>query len=448
MIRNASASLLNNGRYLGNADGCNFLSDMCLSSIDHDANFWAILLELILFCYAFVGLAIVCDDYLVMSLEVVCERLNVREDVAGATFMAFGSAAPEIVVNAVTTVKQATAPPDSHSDQSSIGVGAIIGSGIIAFLLIPSACALAVPNEIKVHLKRRPLLRDMGTYAISLLLLVIFFSDGVIQLYEAGILVVTYACYVVVVICAPTVRRVFRIKILGEKVKRQESFVVMAAQARTLREKLLEGMKSDETLTSTGDEEVAAELQFEQCQGKIVRFDMCENKEDKDLIMEDIEAAETHSIISNGCDTREEDNGDLLIAQNSDLETSLVDSVPDSSATASGAEEEEEPSTFIGRIVWRAAWPLRMMFKYTCPYCAPDSKWTNLYPVTFIMSFLWVAFFSFVISTIVERWVDLGLRGNAKMGGEWYGLVLISIGAEIPDTIQSVTGKCATCESR
>ena len=62
------------------------------------------------------------------------------------------------------------------------------------------------------------------------------------------------------------------------------------------------------------------------------------------------------------------------------------------------------------------------------------------YPLTFIISFTWVALFSFVISTVVERWVDLGLNsGMFKMGGEWFGLVLISIGAEIPDAIQSVT---------
>jgi Ca2+/Na+ antiporter len=79
--------------------------------------------------------------------------------------MAFGSAAPEIVVNAVTTIKQASAtgPENSSHDAPSIGVGAIIGSGIIAFLLIPGLCALSVHDDIQLLLKRRPLLRDVGT---------------------------------------------------------------------------------------------------------------------------------------------------------------------------------------------------------------------------------------------------------------------------------------------
>jgi hypothetical protein len=101
-----------------------------------------------------------------------------------------GYAAPAIVVNAVATIKQAAnANHGPGSDEPSIGVGAIICSGIISFLLIPTGCcALAVHDDITLLLKRRPLLHDVGTYAMSLLLLCIFFHDGVIQLYEAATL--------------------------------------------------------------------------------------------------------------------------------------------------------------------------------------------------------------------------------------------------------------------
>merc|ERR1719389_797137 len=43
----------------------------------------------------FWGLAIVCDDYFVTSLEDISEALHLSSDVAGATFMAAGSSAPE-----------------------------------------------------------------------------------------------------------------------------------------------------------------------------------------------------------------------------------------------------------------------------------------------------------------------------------------------------------------
>lgn len=66
---------------------CEDPSSLCLSSID--SSFAGQLFELALFLYAFVGLAIVCDQYLVASLETLCVRWNVREDVAGATFVRF-----------------------------------------------------------------------------------------------------------------------------------------------------------------------------------------------------------------------------------------------------------------------------------------------------------------------------------------------------------------------
>ena len=39
----------------------------------------------------FWGLAAVCEEYFVPSLNILCEELNIPDDVAGATFMAAGS---------------------------------------------------------------------------------------------------------------------------------------------------------------------------------------------------------------------------------------------------------------------------------------------------------------------------------------------------------------------
>ena len=43
----------------------------------------------------FFGLAIVCDDFFVPALEVIIDRFEITEDVAGATLMAAGGSAPE-----------------------------------------------------------------------------------------------------------------------------------------------------------------------------------------------------------------------------------------------------------------------------------------------------------------------------------------------------------------
>lgn len=54
--------------------------------------------------YLFLGIAIVCDDYFVASLEKISEALGLSEDVAGATFMAAGSSAPELFSSLVSMV--------------------------------------------------------------------------------------------------------------------------------------------------------------------------------------------------------------------------------------------------------------------------------------------------------------------------------------------------------
>jgi Ca2+/Na+ antiporter len=40
--------------------------------------------------YSFLALAIVCDEFFVPSLEEIAEKLQLSDDVAGATFMAAG----------------------------------------------------------------------------------------------------------------------------------------------------------------------------------------------------------------------------------------------------------------------------------------------------------------------------------------------------------------------
>ena len=51
----------------------------------------AFLANLAVLLYMFTGLAIVCDDFFVASLEEICIKFDLSDDVAGATFMAAGA---------------------------------------------------------------------------------------------------------------------------------------------------------------------------------------------------------------------------------------------------------------------------------------------------------------------------------------------------------------------
>ena len=48
-------------------------------------------------------MAIICDEYFIGSLEVICEKLKLSNDVSGATFMAAGGSAPELFTSFIAT---------------------------------------------------------------------------------------------------------------------------------------------------------------------------------------------------------------------------------------------------------------------------------------------------------------------------------------------------------
>ncbi|XP_016000946.2 sodium/potassium/calcium exchanger 4 isoform X3 [Rousettus aegyptiacus] len=92
----------------------------------------AVLLHILGALYMFYALAIVCDDFFVPSLEKICEKLHLSEDVAGATFMAAGSSTPELFASVIGVFI-------THGD---VGVGTIVGSAVFNILCIIGVCGL------------------------------------------------------------------------------------------------------------------------------------------------------------------------------------------------------------------------------------------------------------------------------------------------------------------
>ena len=155
---------------------CVGLENCCLDNLDgtttadgiRHTSVLGLFLEIFILLYAFTAVAIVADDHLVCSLETLCVRNGVREDVAGASFMAFGSAAPEIIINAVSTIKAVAGgggdapppvapgiPPGCACDDSckgedeALGIGAILGSGMIGARVTLPSCR--VPHTTRRH---------------------------------------------------------------------------------------------------------------------------------------------------------------------------------------------------------------------------------------------------------------------------------------------------------
>ncbi|XP_023236243.1 sodium/potassium/calcium exchanger Nckx30C-like isoform X2 [Centruroides sculpturatus] len=145
----------------------------------------AVALHVLGLVYMFVALAVVCDEFFVPALEVITEKLNIPEDVAGATFMAAGGSAPELFTSVIGVFV-------SYDD---VGIGTIVGSAVFNILFVISMCV--VFSKCVLRLTWWPLFRDVSFYSISLAVLIVCFRDNVIHWYEAVVLLVCYVFYVI-----------------------------------------------------------------------------------------------------------------------------------------------------------------------------------------------------------------------------------------------------------
>ncbi|XP_043574994.1 sodium/potassium/calcium exchanger 2-like isoform X2 [Chiloscyllium plagiosum] len=144
-----------------------------------------VILHVLGMIYMFVALAIVCDEFFVPSLTIITDKLQISDDVAGATFMAAGGSAPELFTSLIGV----------FISRSNVGIGTIVGSAVFNILFVIGMCALFSKQILR--LTWWPLFRDVSFYIIDLILLILFFRSNTIVWWESVILLSAYGTYVV-----------------------------------------------------------------------------------------------------------------------------------------------------------------------------------------------------------------------------------------------------------
>uniref|UniRef100_A0A670KE14 Sodium/potassium/calcium exchanger 5 n=1 Tax=Podarcis muralis TaxID=64176 RepID=A0A670KE14_PODMU len=112
--------------------------------------------------------------------------VSLLSDVAGATFMAAGSSAPELV----------TAFLGVFVTKGDIGVSTILGSAIYNLLGICAACGLL--SGMVSRLSCWPLFRDCLAYAVSAAAVLAMIIDNKVYWYESASLLLIYGVYILV----------------------------------------------------------------------------------------------------------------------------------------------------------------------------------------------------------------------------------------------------------
>lgn len=113
----------------------------------------------------------------------------------GATFMAAGASSPELFASMIGVMSN-----------SAVGVGTVVGSELFNMLVIVGAVCLCAGKK-GLSLDWRPLVREVGFFFGSLVLLIFVLHDDKVELWQGLMLVSGYGLYVVVCAYFPQICR-------------------------------------------------------------------------------------------------------------------------------------------------------------------------------------------------------------------------------------------------
>ncbi|XP_029526364.1 sodium/potassium/calcium exchanger 3-like isoform X4 [Oncorhynchus nerka] len=405
----------------------------------------------------FYALAIVCDDYFVPSLEKISENLQLSEDVAGATFMAAGSSAPELFTSLIGV----------FITKGDVGVGTIVGSAVFNILVIIGVCGIFAGQT--VVLTWWSLFRDSTYYIFSVLALILVIFDAKVVWWEAVLLMTMYGVYIVIMKfnsqLLGCVTRCFGGPgqcCLGSEGHRDEEMAEDGPACNTnmvlLRKGQLQGqefppvMMVDELLILNPHQ-----LSFSEAGLRIMitphfsprtRLRMAGRmliSERQRLIRSPNSQLDGETSAGAG-GTPLKGSGGLENGGSVERQTpegaGLGDAGEKPGAEGCQAEEEEDddgpfrplhwPDGCCARVKWLISWPLGLLLYCTVPNCV-FPRWHRWFMVTFVASTLWIAIFSYLMVwmvTIVSYTLDIP--------DYIMGITFLAAGTSVPDCMASL----------
>ncbi|XP_028420031.1 sodium/potassium/calcium exchanger 2 isoform X2 [Perca flavescens] len=376
----------------------------------------AVVLHMFGMIYMFIALAIVCDEFFVPALTVITEKLTISDDVAGATFMAAGGSAPELFTSIIGVFI-------SHSN---VGIGTIVGSAVFNILFVIGMCAI-FSKEI-LNLTWWPLFRDVSFYILDLIMLIIFFLDNVISMWESITLLSAYAAYVIFMKCNSTVENFVK----GCMNKNQVVEVEVQPKARPRLQRGGSSASLHNSLMRNSIFQLMIHTLDPLSEGKFrEKASILHKIAKKKCQVEDSEKA-------NGVASRSDKN----LPNSSSVE---VEVTPPMNGTAGQegetAEEEEEedqplslswPESNRKRLTYLLIIPIVLPLWITLPDVRkPTAK--KFFPITFLGAITWIAGFSYLMV-----WWAHQVGDTIGITEEIMGLTILAAGTSIPDLITSV----------
>nr|XP_019951285.1 PREDICTED: sodium/potassium/calcium exchanger 2 isoform X2 [Paralichthys olivaceus] len=392
----------------------------------------AVALHMFGMIYMFIALAIVCDEFFVPALTVITEKLTISDDVAGATFMAAGGSAPELFTSIIGVFI-------SHSN---VGIGTIVGSAVFNILFVIGMCAI-FSKEI-LNLTWWPLFRDVSFYILDLILLIIFFLDNIISMWESITLLSGYAAYVIFM--------KFNSNMEGfvKNCMSKNQVVEVAVQPKD--EKASPGAPED-------DGKLSARPRLQRGGSSASLHNSLMRNSIFQLMIHTLDplsegkfrekASILHKIAKKKCQVEDSEkaNGvasrsDKNLPNSSSVEVEVTPPMNGTAGqegeTAEDEEEEDQPLSLSWpesnrkRFTYLLIIPIVLPLWLTLPDVRkPTSK--KFFPVTFVGAICWIAGFSYLMV-----WWAHQVGETIGITEEIMGLTILAAGTSIPDLITSV----------
>ncbi|XP_006790884.1 sodium/potassium/calcium exchanger 2 [Neolamprologus brichardi] len=374
--------------------------------------------------YMFIALALVCDEFFVPALTVITEKLEISDDVAGATFMAAGGSAPELFTSVIGVFI-------SHSN---VGIGTIVGSAVFNILFVIGMCAL-FSKEV-LNLTWWPLFRDVSFYIVGLLMLIYFFLDNQIVLAESVSLLLFYTFYVTFMKfnakCELIIRSIFGSNQVDELENAQKV-----------------NAPSDDENKLTAKPRLQREGSCASLHNSLMRNSIFQLMiHTLDPLSNEGQFKEKASILHKMAKKKCKEDGatangvaDKKITNSTNV---AVEVTPPMNGAAGGDEDGEEdededkplslawPDTPRKQITYVLILPIILPLWLTLPDVRRETS-ERFFPVTFLGSIFWIAFFSYLMV-----WWAHQVGETFWITEEIMGLTILAAGTSIPDLITSV----------
>ncbi|XP_023932130.1 probable sodium/potassium/calcium exchanger CG1090 [Lingula anatina] len=338
----------------------------------------ALVVHILVALYMFLALAIVCDDYFVPSLEMLCEALNLQSDIAGATFMAAGSSAPELAASVIGV----------FIAKNDIGLGTVVGSAVFNIMFVISICALFA--GMVVYLNWWPLFRDCVFYTISIIALVLVILDEEVKWYESLTLLALYAVYLIIMYFNPSLEAW-----VNTKVKPCHDGLIINGRQDPEKEKIIYEKLELKNTASGDDSESDGEVELYSSVSK-----------------RNLDKTNGHAVVIHGTDS------EVMVKQHTHL--------------------DDEPHPFkipeghCGRFLWVCSLPLNVFLFITVPDCRREN-WKKWFMVTFIMSMVWISAYSYLLV-----WMITIIGYTLNIPDTMMSITFLAAGVSVPDAIASL----------